>query len=68
MVVAPLVDMLLPTREIRGSNPVIGKFHLLSFVLKLCIEDENKEKRGCEWANLKRDMEKTNWELQIFKW
>ena len=47
MVVAQLVKRLLPTPEIRGSNPVIGKIYiecLLSSVLirrKLIKEAEN---------------------------
>ena len=37
VVVAQLVEQFLPTPEVRGSNPVIGKFyitHILSTVLK----------------------------------
>ena len=30
---------VLPVPEIRGSNPVIGKFYLLSNVLYNCIEN-----------------------------
>ena len=32
---AQLVERLLPTTEIRGSNPVFGKFYLLPTVLKI---------------------------------
>ena len=32
MVVAQLVERSVPTPEIRGSNPVIGKLYLLSTV------------------------------------
>ena len=42
VVVAHSVERLLTTPEIGGSNPVIGKFYLLSNVLK-------KTKRGREW-------------------
>ena len=39
MAVAQLVERLLPTPEIRGSNPAIGKFYLLSTAfVKSCIE------------------------------
>ena len=42
VVVVQLVVRSLPTPEIRGSNPIIGKFYFLSTVLK----DENKEKEA----------------------
>ena len=42
MVVAQLVKRLLPTPEIRGSNPNIGKFYLP--IVNLNRKDENKEK------------------------
>ena len=41
MFVGQLVERLLPTPEILGSNPVISK----STVLKFYLKDENKEKR-----------------------
>ena len=34
LVVAHLLEQLLPRPEIRGSNPVIGKFYILLTVLK----------------------------------
>ena len=42
VVVAQLVERLLPIPEIRGSNPVNGKFYLLSAILK----SKNKEKEA----------------------
>ena len=33
-VVAQLVERLLQIPEVRGSNPVVGKFYILSAVLK----------------------------------
>ena len=44
MVVDQLGEWLLPLPEIRGSNPVVGKFYLLSTVLKPYWKDKNKEK------------------------
>ena len=35
VVVARLVEQLLQTQNIHGSNPVIGKFYLLTTVLKI---------------------------------
>ena len=43
VVVAQLVERSLPTAEIRGSNPNIGK--VLTTNCKLHRKDENKEKR-----------------------
>ena len=45
MVVAQLVERLLPTPDIHSLNSVISKSYLLSTVLKLISKDENKEKR-----------------------
>ena len=43
---AQLVERLLLTSVIRGSNLVISKFNLLLIYSKqLCWKDENKEKR-----------------------
>ena len=44
VVVAQLVERSLPTPEIRGSNPNIGK--VLSTNCKLNRKDENKEKEA----------------------
>ena len=49
MVVAQLVEWLLPTPEIRGLNPVISKFYLLSTVLNLYGQHKRKENRIREW-------------------
>ena len=49
MVVAQLVEWLLPIPEVHGSNPVIGK---KLFILNICLlstvywKDENKEKEA----------------------
>ena len=45
MVVAQLVERLLPIPEIHSSNPVIGKFYLLFMYWK----DKTKAKIGREW-------------------
>ena len=42
---AHLVERLLPTPEIRGSNTVIGKFCLLSTFLN-CIENTKTAENG----------------------
>ena len=39
VVLAQLVDWLLPIPEVRGSNPVIGKY----YIEHLPSTDENKE-------------------------
>ena len=46
VVVAQLEEWSLPTPEIRGSNPVISKFDLLSTVLK-CVENTKIRKKYC---------------------
>ena len=43
-VVAKFVKPLLPTPEIRGSNPVVGNFDILLTVFKR----QNKGRRGRE--------------------
>ena len=45
MVVAELVEQLLPTQEIRGLNPVIGNFIYYQLYLN-DWKDENKEKEA----------------------
>ena len=50
MVVAQLVEQSLPTPEVRGSNPVIGKIYMY---YQLYWKDEIKEKRGRERPNFK---------------
>ena len=41
---AQLVERLLPTTEIRGSNPVFGKFYLLPTVLKILKKRKRSQK------------------------
>ena len=36
MVMAQLVEQLLPIPEVRGSNPVIGK-NLYIYILNICL-------------------------------
>ena len=49
LVVAQLVEWLLPIHEVRGSNPVTGK---KLFILNICLlstvyrKDQNKEKEA----------------------
>ena len=50
MVVAQLVERLLPTPEIRGSNPNIGKVISTNYHVK----KENKEREAGE-KSVKRD-------------
>ena len=38
VVVSQLVERSLPTPEVRGSNPVIGKFNVLSAILKTVLK------------------------------
>ena len=45
VVVPHLVELLLPTPEVHGSNPVIGK-KLLNFYCQLFWKDKNKEKEA----------------------
>ena len=45
VVVAQLVERSLPTPEARGSNVI------LDVHCQLYWKEENKEKRGREWAN-----------------
>ena len=42
---AHLVVRLLPTPDIRGLNPVIGKLKFTSTVLKLYLKDKIENKR-----------------------
>ena len=48
MVVAQLVEPSLPTPEVRGSNPVIGKAFISNIFVfcQLHWKDENKEKEA----------------------
>ena len=47
VVVAHLVERLLPTQEICSSNPVIGKFYLLW----ICIEKSKIMEKGAGMAH-----------------
>ena len=50
VVVAQLVERLLPTQEVRGSNPVIGKnLFIYLFSVNCVLKRRKKEKRGREW-------------------
>ena len=40
---------MVPTPEVHGSNPVIGKIYIERLVSTVCRKDENKEKKGREW-------------------
>ena len=53
MIVAQLVEQLLPTSEIRSLNPFIGKFYLLSFLLKTALKKTRIKKKGHGMARLK---------------
>ena len=44
--VAQLVERLLPTLEVRGSNPFIGKLFIKHFFIVNCSEKGNKEKEA----------------------
>ena len=47
---AQLVEWLLLTFEVRGSNPVIGKFYIEHlFTLNYIEKTKIKEKRDREW-------------------
>ena len=59
VVVAQLVERLLPIPEIRGSNPVIGYIIYYQLYLKNCIEKTKIKKRGRDWPNFFK--KKTNW-------
>ena len=50
--VAQMVKRLLPTSEIRGSNPVIGKLYLLYLLQWHCFETMIIQKKiGLEWPD-----------------
>ena len=46
VIVAQLVERLLPIPEVRGSNPVIGKNLYWTSYCQLYWKDENKEKEA----------------------
>ena len=45
VVVAQLVERSLPTPEIRGSKPVIGKFYII-YMLSTGLKRQKKKKRS----------------------
>ena len=45
MVVAQLVKQLLPTPEVRGSNPANGSLYI-EYLLSTVLKRQNKVKRG----------------------
>ena len=45
VVVAQLVEQLLPILEVRCSNPVIGKIYIEHFTVN-CVEKTNIEKKA----------------------
>jgi hypothetical protein len=61
VVVAQLAERSLPTPEIRGSNPSIGKIYpiYLSTVSQF-RKDENKRKRGRNGPFKKKKLERDN--------
>ena len=44
-----VVEQLLPTPEVFGSNSVIGKKNYIECLLSTVYKDKNKEKSGREW-------------------
>ena len=55
MVVAHLVEWLLPTPEVHCSKPVIGKIYIEYVFTVNCIEKTKiKKKRGKEWPIFKQ--------------
>ena len=54
VVVAQLVERSLPTPEVRGSNPVIGKLLYIIFVYCQCKEKTKIMKKRPEMAHLKK--------------
>ena len=45
VVVAQLVERLLPIPEVRGSNPVIGKIYIHHLLTVNCIEKKKTKKK-----------------------
>ena len=61
MAVAQLVERLLLTPEVRGSNPVIGKLLYGTFVYcQLYWKDENKEKEAENKPFIKKTIQFTS--------
>ena len=61
VVVAQLVERLLPIPEVCGSNPVIGNnlcIEHLFIYCQLCLKDENKEKEAGYGPFFKKNKDK----------
>ena len=54
MVVAQLVEWVLPIPEVRGSNPAIGKIYIEHLFLVNCIEKIKIKKKRPGMAHLKK--------------
>ena len=68
VVVAQLVERSLPTPEVRGSNPVIGKKFYWTFYCQLYWEDEKKKKRpGLALFKITHIMSRMPWMLSLFR-
>ena len=50
---AQLAEWLLPTPEVRGSNPVIGKMYIKHCLLSTGLKRQKCRKRGREWTILR---------------
>ena len=53
--VAHLVEWLLTTPEVRGSNPVIGNFYIEHYFFN-CIEKTKIKKKWPGMAHLKKNL------------
>ena len=56
VVVAQLIQQSLPTAEVHGSKPVIGKTIILNVHCELQYRYKHKEKKDWEWPQLKKLM------------
>ena len=56
---AQLIERSLPTPEVQGSRPVIGKFYLSNYC-QLYWKDENKEKEAGKLSLLKSRLQGSN--------
>ena len=54
MVVAQLVEWLLPTPEVRGMNPSIGKIHFERLPSVNCIEKTKIKKKRCRECHIEK--------------
>ena len=48
-IVAQLAERLLPTPEVRGSNPVIDEIFENNYLLSTVLKRQKLRKRGREW-------------------